>query len=269
MKIAIVVITLSVLVVFFLTAFLIKGFQKTYSNAKKKFSDKQLLELLVEEGNVLSVRQLATLSPLTRTEVSIRVSTWMNNGAVRQLSSNDGMILYQLKHKMPDASKSYDIKQYDDREALDLVLKNIKGVEISVAHFVWVFDITIQEARKLMKRLIASQLVQSHFTNGFQRVYVANVNAHEFKNRDEKIAIPKIEDNDDGRIPINDSDILKLAIDHKGRLTPTVICIEKQISLDDAQDLLDGLYEKGAFHIEVDDNSGTIEYWLRDSKLYK
>lgn len=269
MKVALVVVTLALLVVPFLIMMIVSGVKRTYRNAKKKFSDRQLLELLVEEGNVLSVRQIANLSPLTRTEVTIRISTWMNNGVVRQLSSSDGMVMYQLKFKMPDLNKVYNIKQYDDRAALELVLQYIKGVELSVAHFVWMFDITIQEARKILTRLVASGLIKTQYTSGFQRIYVANVNYNEFKNREEKLVIPEMTETYDMRIPINDADILKLAINNNGRLTPTIICIEKQVSLDEAQDLLDNLYEKGAFHIDVDEDNGTIEYWLRDAKLYK
>ena len=100
MEPAIVIITLICMVLPFLIMLIVKGFQKTYRNAKKKFSDRELLALLIEEGNVLSVKQIAALSPLTYSEVSVRVSTWVNNGVLRQLSSNDGWVMYQLKPKM-------------------------------------------------------------------------------------------------------------------------------------------------------------------------
>jgi predicted transcriptional regulator len=242
------------------------GVKNTYRKAKEKFSDRQLLQLFVAQGSLLSAKQIATLSPLTSTEVLIRIQAWINNGAMRSLYGNDGVTVYQLKHKMPSQGHIFDIRQYTDAKVMEIVLNHISGVEISPAHFVWLFNLSIQDARKLLRRFVTAGLVKTHLDDNYQRTYISNVNPLELGG---KIAIPKTSEKGDGRIAINDADLLKLAISNDGRLTPTLVCIEKQVSLDEAQDLLDQLYEKGAFNLEVDENDGTIEYWLRDTKLYK
>lgn len=269
MKLAVILVTLSLLVMIALTYFLVNATQQTYRNAKKKFSDRQLLELFMANNYVLSIKQIVQLTPLTMTETSLRMQTWVNNGAMRSLYANDGVTHYQLKDKLPAINKVYDWKRMPDQEILEKILENIEGYELSPGHFVWLYDMTIQEARKLLKKLVSSGFVKSHYNNSFQRVYISNINKRGQALGEEKMEIPHLEPVDEGRIKIDDSAILKLAIENDGRLTPTLICVEKKIPLDDAQDLLDRLYEKGAFHIEVDEMDGMIEYWLRDSKLYR
>jgi len=270
MKLALIVITLSLMVIPFLILFIVNGMRKTYRNAKQKFSDRAFLLLFEEHNYVLSMSQLTSLSPLTKTEVYLRLQTWANNGILRSLYANNGNTHYQLKEKLPTTNKIYDTKAYfEDRSLLEIVLKHTENPELSLAHFIWLFDMTVQEARKLLKRLVQAGLVKSYYDGNFQRVYQVKAFLSSDSKVEERLAIPVMEEVDDGRMPINDADILKLAIDNEGRLTPTVICIEKKIPLDDAQEVLDDLYEKGAFHIEVDEESGTIEYWLRDAKLYK
>ncbi len=269
-KLAIIMITLSVLVVAALTYMLVVGTKRSYRKAKEKFSDRQLLELFMANNYVLTLKQLIQLSPMTMSQASLRIHTWINNGVMRSLYANDGSTFYQIKTKLPTTHKIYDWKKMPDQEVLEKVLEHTEDYELSPAHFVWLFDMTIQEARKFLKQLIAKGFVKSHYNGSFQRVYISNINHRGQEIGDaEKVEIPSLETADDGRIRIDDSEILKLAIENDGRLTPTLICVEKQISLDDAQEVLDKLYEKGAFHIEVDEYDGMIEYWLRDSKLYR
>jgi predicted transcriptional regulator len=265
MKIAIVVITLSFMLVSFMIVTIMRALKRTYNRANEKFSDRELLQLFVEQGNILSPKQISKLSPLSSTEAMIRLQTWSNNGAMRTLYSDAGETLYQLKHKMPSQKHIFDIRQYSDAKIMEITLNHITGVELSPAHFTWLFGLNIQDARKVLKRLVAAGMVKTHFDGNFQRSYISSVNPNELGN---KITLPKNAEND-GRIAIKDADLLKLAINNEGRLTPTLVCVEKQVSLDEAQELIDKLYEKGAFNIEVDENDGTIEYILRDTKLYK
>jgi len=266
MKIALIVTTLLLMIIPFMLMTIISKLKNTYRSAREKFSDRQLLQLFVEQGNVLSAKQVASFSPLTSTEALIRIQDWLNNGAMRSLYGNDGITVYQLKHKMPSQGHIFDIRQYTDAKMMEIVLNHISGVEISPAHFVWLFNLDIQDARKLLRRFVVSGLVKSHLDSNYQRSYISNINPLK---QGEKMEIPKTTAKGDGRIVINDADLLRLAISNHGRLTPTLVCIEKQVSLDEAQELIDKLYEKGAFNIEVDENDGTIEYWLRDTKLYK
>jgi predicted transcriptional regulator len=263
MKIALVVLTLAIITIPFFLAFIMRGIRVTYRRSAKKFPDRNLLKLFALENNLLNARQLMRKSGLTYTEAMIRLQSWVNNAVVRTLYSDSGETLYQLKHKMPEQEHVFEIKKYDDAKILEIVLNHISGVELSPAHFVWLFDVNIQEARIILKRLVALGLVKSRFDSNFQRSYISMVNPLEI----DKISLPKFFTEE--RIEIKDADILKLAIGNEGRLTPTILCIEKQVSLDEAEELLDRLYDKGAFYIDVDEKEGTVEYILRESKLYK
>jgi hypothetical protein len=268
MKTAIVVITLSLLVTAFLIYFLINYSKITYRKSRTKIKDRDFLKLFVEHDQMLSVKQLMKLSKLTYMEASVRVQSWMNNYALRLLQSSDGQVLYQLNYKMPTAKNHiFDIKRYDDEKIMDIVLNHIEGVELSPAHFVWLFDISIQEARKVLKRLVEAELVRTNLDAYLQRKWISNINPLGQREKYEDINEDFI--TEDGRIPLNDADLLQLAIEKDGCLTPAIVCLEKKIPLDDAQDLLDELYEKGAFYLEVDEKDGTIEYKLRETKLYK
>jgi hypothetical protein len=115
--------------------------------------------------------------------------------------------------------------------------------------------------------MVAAELVSTHLNAYLQRKWISNVNP--LGQREKYDVLDEDFITEDGRIALNDADLLQLAIEKNGCLTPAIICLEKKIPLDDAQDLLDELYEKGAFYLEVDEKDGTIEYRLRETKLYK
>jgi hypothetical protein len=264
-RIVFVLLTLALMILPFILLRYSGIFKLNSKAGRYKISDRQLLELFVENGNVLSFKQLMHYCSMGSVELMIRLQSWLNNSTIRSLYSSDGETLYQLKFKMPNQKHSFEIKNYNDRRILEIVINHISGTEISPAYFVWLFDLKLQDARKVLKRLVNSGLVKTQLDKNFQRIYISNItlsNIHE-------TSLPFTTQKNSEKISLNDSDLLKLAIQNKGWLTPSVVCIEKQISLDEAQELLDKLYEKGAFNLEVDEKDGTIEYWLRDSKLYK
>ncbi|CAA6804022.1 MAG: Unknown protein [uncultured Aureispira sp.] len=64
-----------------------------------------------------------------------------------------------------------------------------------------------------------------------------------------------------------DADVLKVAIEQKGRLTPTLLCLKLRISIEEGQIKLDDLYEQGAFMMDVNQRGAVVEYHLRDRSL--
>lgn len=66
----------------------------------------------------------------------------------------------------------------------------------------------------------------------------------------------------------NDSEIIKLAANSDGKLTSAMLCIEAEISIDQAKKMLDNLQEKGVFEVKVN-NDGVIIYELIDTELLK
>lgn len=268
-KITVIIVTMSLMLIIALTYTIINSSRKIYKRAKKKFSDRQLLELFMTNDYVLTIKQFMQSSELSRTEAFLRMNNWVNYGVVRSLYANDGSTYFQLKTKISSLDAPHKWKDRSALQVLETLLANVETYEISLTHLVWFFEMSMQEARKMMKVLLSEGHVKSHYNKKFQRVYVANLNSRGQELGASKINLEELKPVDEEKLMVADSDLLKLAIENDGRLTPTLICVEKKIPLDDAQDLLDKLYAKGAFHIEVDEYDGVIEYWLRDAKLYK
>jgi hypothetical protein len=264
-RIVFVLITLALMILPFVLLRYSGIFKFNSKTGRFKISDRQLLELFVENGNVLSFKQLMNFCAMGSVELMIRLQSWLNNSTIRSLYSSDGETLYQLKFKMPGQKHRFEIKNYNNRKILEIVINHISGTEISPAYLVWLFDLKLQDARKVLKRMVSAGLVKTQLDKNFQRTFISNITLSNIN----ETSIPLTTQKNEGKISLNDADLLKLAIQNKGWLTPSVVCIEKQISLDEAQEILDKLYEKGAFNLEVDEKDGTIEYWLRDTKLYK
>ncbi|MCC5943825.1 MAG: hypothetical protein JJT94_02750 [Bernardetiaceae bacterium] len=66
--------------------------------------------------------------------------------------------------------------------------------------------------------------------------------------------------------PITDRQILQAAVEAKGSLTATGLCLKIDMSIEEAQERLEQMHKNGTFDIQVDD-LGNIRYELRDKNL--
>ncbi len=65
---------------------------------------------------------------------------------------------------------------------------------------------------------------------------------------------------------LSDGEIISIAVDSDGKISPTSLCVKAGISIDESQALLERLHAKGVFDIEIKDN-GSIVYLLNDLDL--
>ena len=65
-----------------------------------------------------------------------------------------------------------------------------------------------------------------------------------------------------------DSAIIKLALETNGRLTPALLCLKAEMPIDQAENYLRRLQQKGVFDLEVDDE-GAIIYLLKEYETLK
>jgi hypothetical protein len=65
---------------------------------------------------------------------------------------------------------------------------------------------------------------------------------------------------------LTDSEVIKLAVETKGKLTATLLCLKAGISIDEAQATLERLQLKGVFDLQVTEN-GSMLYVLNDIDL--
>lgn len=65
---------------------------------------------------------------------------------------------------------------------------------------------------------------------------------------------------------VTDSEVITIAVESQGRISPTSLCVKANISIDEAKTLLERLQMKGVFDVEIKDN-GSILYILNDFDL--
>jgi predicted transcriptional regulator len=159
-------------------------------------------------------------------------------------------------------------------EIVDAVLEYSDDYQITIAELVVVFGIEVEAAKQILKRLEKSGLVK-RLWKGISLIYVVK---DPLMKASPKLGIPKgaskikLSKNnkllqEQVKIKIPDADVLKLAIEHKGRLTQTLLCLKLRISIEEAQIKLDDLYEQGAFIMDVNQKDALVEYHLRDKNL--
>lgn len=64
-----------------------------------------------------------------------------------------------------------------------------------------------------------------------------------------------------------DAEVIRLAVETGGKLTPALLCLKAKISIDEAQAVLGRLYQKEVFTLEVTEG-GAVAYVLMDKEMY-
>jgi len=134
-----------------------------------------------------------------------------------------------------------------------------------------IFGVDIYEAKNLMKRLTKNGQI-TVLRKGVDRIYAIKKPIQ--LERPQLRTTPKKKDTEQfsvdnlTKIKIPDADVIQLAIQNKGKLTPTLLCLKKQIPIHEAKLKLENLYEQGAFVIDVNEDSYVMEYHLTDKTLF-
>ncbi|MGH1337803.1 MAG: hypothetical protein ACRBFS_16905 [Aureispira sp.] len=189
--------------------------------------------------------------------------------------------VFQLPENVPlEAIPTMDVNQMSDKEVVKTILRYARDYQVTIAELVVIFNIDIYEAKEVLKRLRKSKLV-SRLRKGMKHIYVIDRSIQQQRNfsnyTDRKDLLKdKLEDvkrmviptpTEIGRIKIPDADVIQLAIEHDGRLTPTLLCLKSKISIEEAKQKLEELYEQGTFVMDVDESNYVMEYQLRDKSL--
>lgn len=265
--------TFVVLMIVLIVIYYNKALKKTY----EKVSDAELIRLISQLGAVDS-KQIAARTSLTKSEVSMRLNSLSMYSSVQTLYNSMGFALYQVKGNIPDINQIYSMEGLSPQDTVQTVVNATGETEITLAQLIVVYDLPLKEGYKKLKELVKQGVLTVSYSSSWRKIYTAtNIQPNTIhfqqpitqKQDSSKIihqlAAPKEEE----RLRIPDADVLQLAIDNDGRITPILLCAEKRISLQEAKEALDHLYDHGAFTIDVDEDSGSIEYWLRDKKLIK
>jgi predicted transcriptional regulator len=244
----------------------------SHAATQYKFSDAEVFKLMARANHFLTEKQLAAASPLTEKEAKARLMHLSIQRVLRRFYDGTGQAsVYQLKEEVPLInSLPANIHNLSEKDIIDVVLMHVDDYQVTIAELVVIFGIDIYEARKLITQLRKHGSVTT-LRKGFGYVYVVkhpiglktpNLRTTPRKKDLGKIAIP-----DQKRIKIPDSDIIQLAIENKGKLTPTLLCLKKKIPINEAKIILEQLYEQGAFIMDLDEQNFIMEYHLRDKSL--
>jgi len=244
-----------------------------HAESQHKLSDADLFKMMTQANHFLTVEQLVASSSLTEKEAKHRL---MHLGLQRVLSSyydsmGTGKAIYQLKEEVPlIASVRTNINSLSEKEIIEMILLHVDDYQVTVAELVVIFGIDIYEAKDLIQRLKKNGNL-SVLRKGLKYIYVINQSIHlkepKLRTSPRKSQLQKIKIPTEERIKIPDADVIQLAIDHDGKLTPTLLCLKKKISIDEAKQTLEALYEQGAFVMDVDEKNYVMEYHLRDRSL--
>jgi predicted transcriptional regulator len=244
-----------------------------HAGSQHKLSDADLFKMMTQANHFLTVEQLVASSSLDKKEAKARLLHLGYQGVLRSYydSSGTGKAIYQLKEEVPlIASIRSNISTFSEKEIIEMILLHVDDYQVTVAELVVIFGIDIYEAKALIQRLKKSGHI-STLRKGLKYIYVINQSIRlkepKFRTSSRKSELQKIQIPTEERIKIPDADIIQLAIDHDGKLTPTLLCLKKKISIDEAKQKLEELYEQGAFVMDVDEKNYVMEYRLRDRSL--
>ena len=260
-----------------LITFVIMAYYKSqYQQSKHKFSDADVFRLMARANHFLTAEQLAAVSDLNKKEAANRLAYLSTQGIIRRFQDGSGVrLVYQLKEDLPEeADLPISIDGLTDAQIVDAVMEYSKDYQITIAELVIVFGLEITAAKQILKRLRKSGLIK-RLWKGFSLIHVVKdpltkaIPKLEVSQIAFKTKLPKNHKllEEQVKLKIPDADVLSLAIEHKGRLTTTLLCLKLKISIEEAQIKLDALYEQGAFIMDVNQKDALVEYHLRDKNL--
>lgn len=244
--------------------------------------DAELFQLINKTNHFITAQQLAEAVGLDLKKAKKHLAYLSHYGALKSFYDASGVStgVYQLVENVPlEPIPVMDVHQMSDEEITKVLLLYASDYQVTLAELVVIFDIDIYAAKALLSRLLKGKQLSRLF-KGMHYIYVIDPRVRYAKKiaekrnllqqeleqlRDKKLParLPVL----DERIKIPDADVIQLAIEHDGRLTPTLLCLKSKISIEEAKCKLEQLYEQGAFVMDVDETNYVMEYQLRDKSL--
>lgn len=165
------------------------------------------------------------------------------------------IVFFSIKNYM-ERSKQIASK-VSDKEVIEIARQN--SGEISAVLLCEKTDLSLDEAQSKINSLLMSGIIHQKWDwsdwSGTKYKYIlkdANKNYEAIEGRKNN--------------SITDADIIAAAIQTKGKITPTALCLKLNISIDEAKRRLEDLRKKEIFEIDVTE-TGAITYSLLDKDL--
>ncbi len=261
-----------------------KRIQRYYEKLEQKISDAEVIHLAISGNGMLTVKELAKHSGLTKMQASTRLNSLYSKGAFKQLYDNLGYVSYALKDKYTPIKQISDRKNSRDITDEEIInVARISNFQLTPAKLCYYTNIPMKEAKKRLKLMVKQDIFDRQFSSRFSVIYrlksegiqgistATNKTIELVKKEEvEKIDINQLtvseELNHDDKKILKDAMVISVAVEQGGNITATSLCFRTGFSIDQAQVKLDELHRKEVFEIKVSEN-GTIVYQLNDKSL--
>lgn len=237
---------------------------KIYDKSLGKVSDTELLRIMADLGT-FSGTELAHRTGMSRMETYIRLQRLaLTSGAIHTFYDANLSELYSLRESLlPFVDEP--VWELTDEAIIELAQKNYNT--ILPAHLCLVGEVTVEEARERIKQLTREGVLVRKYDSNLRKYYQlapAWQDQTLLARRPAPRARRKLRESN-AEESLSDATVIAAAVEEGGTITPTQLCLKKDISIDEAKALLNRLQEKDVFEIQVSPR-GSMLYHLIDYK---
>lgn len=247
--------------------------KKLHAESQHKISDAEIFKLMTQANHFLTPDQLAEISSLTKKEAKGRLMHLSIQKVIRRYydASGRNAQVYQLKEEVPLInSLRSNVNKLSDEDIVNIIMMHVDDYQVTIAELVVIFGIDIYEAKALIKRLKKNGVL-TVLRSSLGHIYAIRKpiqhKTPQLRTTPKKSDLGKMKIPESEKIKIPDADVIALALQNNGRVTPTMLCLDKKIPINEAKLKLEALYEQGAFVMDVDESNYVMEYHLRDKSL--
>ena len=201
---------------------------KSYFKSLSKYSDVEILQEVHQKG-LLTTKELAQRLNISWLDASHRLGTLNMQGALKYLSDSTGVVSYALKEDIEDFTSLQNLFTGEINTEAILNLSEECNGQAQPIHLCIMADISMKEAKKHFRKFKKKGVLSTVYTSHWQLRYIAANSMTSTKsylaksNQYKQIATKKT--------LLQDSDIIKLAIESKGKLSATSLCVKKEIDI--------------------------------------
>lgn len=223
-------------------------------------TDGAILDLIDQQPDkLLSAAQLSSLGDMTKAQARARLTKLSMYRLVKRYSSGVTPY-YGLKHPLPQESTVIQTQSSLSFEDL-MQLFQENEFRISLADLVYRTDLSVEEARKEIRRYRKDKVIR---TVRDPRGITSYILGPDFRHRvsDIEAVHVKVSQEDDDTLELLDLDVIEYAMKNKGKISADQLKDWRGIEKEEAIDLLEQLRDKRFFEVVVND-AGQREYLLK------
>ena len=174
-----------------------------------------------------------------------------------------GIYLFAIEHER-NAQINAKISNHDVLR----IAKEHSG-RLSVGLLAQKTSLNFTDAERKLYLMLSEGVFHHEYDESYQPVFVLNKQIESKHSLADTETLPPIHYAEAAgmpSLPLQDGEVIRLAVECKGKLTASLLCMKANIQYDDAKVMLERLQRKGVFDVDVSDN-GSLLYLLRDWEI--